>query len=248
MAGQAVTEGQATLASLQALAPGADLGDLSGMWRQVRDGIRSQQASMPVFAAAPRIIQEGLLFPYLAGADFVRGFNQRRARPDEVPFGARMPVSTEQILHPAKYTAKERPARVRLAVPAGDTLVYDDDFGEFETRIVLESWGADEEDAVAAASGWNGDRFEVLGTRSGTALVWVAAWDTPADAAEFATALRAGWQRRTGSAPGRYGAGRGERRWQVDTLTVGTVPVVRLADAPASWAGWRALPAARLGR
>jgi hypothetical protein len=248
MAGQAVTEGQATLASMQALAPGADLSDLAGMWRQVRERIRSQQESMPVFAAAPRIIQEGLLFPYLAGADFVRGFNQRRVRSDEVPYGTRMAVSTEQILHPAKYTARERPARIRLARPAGDTLVYEDDFGEFETRIVLESWGVGEEDAVAAASGWNGDRFEILGTRSGTALLWVVAWDSPADAAEFAAALRSGWRRRTGAASGRYGAGGSERRWQVDALTVGSAPVVRLADGPASWAGWRALPVPRLGR
>jgi hypothetical protein len=248
MAGQAVTEGQATLASMQALAQGRDLGDLSGMWRQVREGIRSQQESMPVFASAPRIIQEGLLFPYLAGADFVRGFYERRALPDEVPYGDRMPISTEQVLHPGKYSSRERPARLRLAAPAGDTLIYDDDFGEFETRIALETWGVGEEDALAAASGWNGDRFEILGTRSGTALAWVVAWDTPADAAEFESALRIGWQRRTGARPGRYGTGRAERQWQVDALTLGGVPVVRLVDAPAAWTGWRALPSAQVGR
>jgi len=248
MAGQAVSEGQATLASMQALAPGMDLGNLSGMWRQVREGIRSQQESMPVFAAAPRIIQEGLLFPYLAGADFVRGFNERRARADEVPFGDRMPVTTEQVLHPGKYTARERPARIRLAAPVGDTLIYDDDFGEFETRIALETWGVGEDGALAAASGWNGDRFEILGTRSGTALVWVVAWDAPADAAEFAAALRTGWQRRTGARSGGYGTGRSERRWQVDALTINGVAVVRLVDAPAGWAAWQALPEARVGR
>ena len=233
---------------MQALAPGRNLGDLSAMWRQVREGIRSQQESMPVFAAAPRIIQEGLLFPYLAGADFVRGFYQRRARADEVPYGERMPVSTEQVLHPGKYTARERPARIRLAAPAGDTLIYGDDFGEFETRIALETWGIGEDVAVAAASGWNGDRFAVLGTRSGTALVWVVAWDTPADAAEFAAALRSGWQRRTAAPVGRYGTGRSERRWQVDSLTINNVPVVRLVDAPAGWVAWQSLPAARVTR
>jgi len=248
MAGQAVAEGQATLASIQALAPGADLGDLSGMWRQMREGIRSQQEAMPVFAAAPRIIQEGLLFPYLAGADFVRGFNVRRIQADEQPYGERMPVSTEQILHPGKYTARERPARIRLSVPLGDTLVYDDDFGEFETRVALESWGVSEADAIAAAGGWNGDRFEVLGSRSGTALIWVSAWDDTDAAGEFEATLRAGWQRRSGAASGRYGAGRGERRWQVDRLTVAGVPVVRLVDAPAAWPAWQSLPAVRLIR
>ncbi|MEK7668731.1 MAG: hypothetical protein AAB409_08800 [Gemmatimonadota bacterium] len=248
MAGQAVAEGQATLASLQAIAPGTEVGDLSGVWRQVREGIRSQQEAMPVFTAAPRIIQEGLLFPYLAGADFVRGFNLRRVSADEQPYGERMPVSTEQILHASKYSARERPARVRLAVPPGDTLVYDDDFGEFETRIVLETWGASEADAIAAAAGWNGDRFVVLGSRSGTALVWATAWDAADAAAQFEGTLRAGWQRRAGAAPGRYRSRSGERRWQVDRLTVAGVPVVRLVDAPAAWPGWQALPSARVGR
>jgi hypothetical protein len=248
MAGQAVAEGQATLASIQALAPGADLGDLSGMWRQMREGIRSQQEAMPVFSAAPRIIQEGLLFPYLAGADFVRGFNLRRTQADEQPYGDRMPVSTEQILHPSKYTARERPARIRLGAPPGDTLVYDDDFGEFETRVALESWGVSEADAIAAAGGWNGDRFAVLGTRQGTALVWVAAWDGPDDAAQFEAALRSGWQRRTGAPAGRYDARGASRRWALDRLTVGGAPALRLVDAPAAWSGWRSLPSPRTGR
>jgi hypothetical protein len=248
MAGQAVAEGQATLASIQALAPGADLGDLSGMWRQMREGIRSQQEAMPVFSAAPRIIQEGLLFPYLAGADFVRGFNLRRTQADEQPYGDRMPVSTEQILHPSKYTARERPARIRLGAPPGDTLVYDDDFGEFETRVALESWGVGEADAIAAAGGWNGDRFEVLGSRSGTALIWVTAWDGTDAAGEFEAALRGAWQRRTGSPQGRYAVRGTERRWSVEALTVAGVPVVRLVDAPAAWPAWRGLPAVRVTR
>jgi len=248
MAGQAVAEGQATLASLQALAPGADLGNITAMWRQMREGLRAQQEAMPVFSGAPRIIQEGLLFPYLAGAEFVRGFNQSRARADEQPYGERMPVSTEQVLHPAKYSARERPVRVRLAAPAGDTLVYDDDFGEFETGIVLQSWGVDEATATAAAGGWNGDRFVVLGTRQGTAVVWVVAWDSADDAGQFESALRSGWQRRTGAVAGRYDARGTARRWAVDRLTVGGAPAVRLVDAPAAWPGWQALPAPRAGR
>ena len=248
MAGQAVAEGQATLASLQALAPGMEVRNLSAMWQQTRQSIRSQQEAMPVFSAAPRLVQEDLIFPYLAGADFVRAFEERRASPGEQPYGDRMPVSTEQILHPSKYTARERPARVRLAVRPGDTLVYGDDFGEFDTRTALESWGTGEADAVVAASGWNGDRFAALGTRSGTALVWVTAWDTPVDAGEFERALRAGWQRRSGAAQGSYPASGGQRRWQVDRLTVAGVPVVRLVDAPAAWPAWQALPVVWVAR
>ena len=248
MAGEAVAEGQATLASLQAMTPGAQLGDVATLWRQVREGVRSQQEAMPVFAGAPRIIQEGLIFPYLNGADFVNGFNERRTSPDEQPYGERMPATTEQILHPAKYSARERPVRIRLSLPPGDTLVYDDDFGEFETRGALESWGVDEATALAAAAGWNGDRYALWGSRAGAALAWVAAWDGPSDAAEFESALRQGWQRRTGAPQGRYGRRGGERRWQVERLAIAGVPVVRLVDAPAAWSGWQSLPGVRLTR
>jgi len=240
-AAQAVTEGQAVFASMGALMPGQDMPDLSQAWSAVREGIRQQQSAMPVFASAPQIVQEGMLFPYLGGAEFVRTFNQRRSQPDEQPYGERMPVSTEEVLHPSRYTANDRPMRIGFAPAGHDTLVYDDDFGEFETRIALETWGASEAQAIAAAAGWNGDRYEVLGSAGGTVVVWALAWDTPGDATEFAQALRQAWER----ARGRGAAG---RRWQVDSLVVSGTSVVRLVDAPSAWQGWSRLPAPRLTR
>ncbi len=263
MAGQAVAEGQATLASIEALAPGTDVSQVLGDWDAVRRMIRQQQASMPVFASAPRIVQEGLLFPYLAGAEFMRDFDARRASPGEEPYGARMPISTAQILHPSVYTARHFPQRVAFGRPrAGDTLVYDDDFGEFETRVALETWGADDAVAVAAAAGWDGDRYEVLGTRAGTVVVWASAWTSPVKADQFARALAEGWARRTGVAAGPagpggaagggadYAAAAGARRWRVERLLVRGVPVVRLVDAPGAWRGWRAagMPALTVSR
>ncbi len=252
MAGQAVAEGQATVASIQALAPGVDLDDALGNWDEVRRLIRSQQAAMPVFAAAPAIIRESLLFPYLAGAQFMRDFDARRARPDEEPYGDRMPISTAQVLHPHVYAMHQVPERLGFArSPARDTLVYDDDFGEFETRISLETWGVDTADAVAAAMGWNGDRFEVLGTPAGTAVLWASAWTTPADAAEFERALVTGWARRTGvpspaGGGADYGAGAGARRWRVERLDLEGTSVVRLLDAPERWDGWARPPGVML--
>jgi hypothetical protein len=259
MAGQAVAEGQATLASIEALAPGADLDDVLGNWDQVRRLIRAQQSAMPVFASAPLIVQEGLLFPYLAGAQFMRDFNARRARPDEEPYGERMPVSTAQVLHPHAYSSRQVPERVGFArSPARDTLVYDDDFGEFETRIALETWSVGEAVAIAAAAGWDGDRFELLGTPAGTAVLWVSAWTTPLGAEEFERALMAGWARRTGAAGqapvpaggsgADYRSGSEGRRWRVELLQMRGVSVVRLVDGPARWDGWTHLPALTLAR
>lgn len=241
MAGQAVAEGQATLASIQAMAPGVDLSQVLGDWDQVREVIRAQQSAMPVFANAPPIIQEGLLFPYLAGAQFMRDFNARRSRSDEEPYGDRMPVSTAQVLHADLYTGRVVPERVGFgAAPAGDTLVYDDDYGEFETRVALETWGVDTNAALAAAAGWDGDRYEVLGSPSGTVALWAVAWRTPGDADQFQRALTEGW--------GRIHPRGGARRWQVDRLDVRGVPVVRLVDAPARWPGWSRLPQVALSR
>jgi hypothetical protein len=261
MAGQAVAEGQATLASIQVMAPGADVRPLVTDWSAVRRAIRAQQSAMPIFAGAPRIIQEDLLFPYLDGATFMRAFDSLRSRPDEEPYGDRMPVSTAQVLHPSLYRAGVMPERVAFRRPAArDTVVYDDDFGEFDTRIALETWGLGDSAATAAAVGWDGDRYEVLGSRAGTVVLWATAWTTADEADQFARALVAGWGRRSGAAgrPVRaaaatgaeYEAGARARRWRVERLTIHGVAVVRLVDAPRGWVGWRPghMPAVTLVR
>jgi hypothetical protein len=259
MAGQAVAEGQATLASLQVMAPGADLRRALGDWSALRQAIRAQQSAMPVFAAAPLIIQEDLLFPYLAGTAFMRDFDARRSRPDEQPYGERMPVSTAQVLHPELYGAREVPERIAFSrPPAADTVVYEDDFGEFDTGVALQAWGLDEATATAAAAGWDGDRFAVLGSAAGTVVIWASAWMTASEADQFERALTAGWEKRTravgraGAAPGArgedYGSGAGVRRWRVDRLVVRGAPVVVLTDAPARWSGWRRPPAVSVAR
>jgi hypothetical protein len=240
-AGQAVMEGQASVAGLQAISPTATLEQIAAAFEQGGDALLSGQASdapgMAGLASYPRILRDHLIFAYVRGAIFIIEFNQRRASPDEQPYGERLPVSSEQILHPSKYTAGEVPRRVSIAATPGDTLIYDDDFGEFDTHVALGTWGEREDIAAAAASGWNGDRFAILGTRGGTAIVWAAAWDTPNDAAEFERALRRAWPRAT---QGRDG--NAARRWQLDTIEQAGVKVVRLIDAPTAWSGWRRLP------
>ena len=239
MAGQAVAEGQATLAGIEAMLPeGTDVSDLLGTPDQLRQRIRAVQSAMPVYAAAPLFIQEGLLFPYIEGAQFMRLFDARRLRPDDQPYGDRLPISTSQILHSNLYVSRVVPERVGFGASPGDTLIYDDDFGEFETGLALRTWGADLAVADTAADGWNGDRFEVLGSPAGTAVLWATAWRTPQDADQFQRALTDGWARGHG--------GTGAQRWRVDRLAIRGVPVVLLVAAPAAWRGWTRLPAVAL--
>ena len=188
MAAQAVFEGQAMLVPLKAtLGPGAFF---PGGWDRVRDMIREEQASMPIFNSAPFALQETLLFPYLSGAEFIRRFEAER--PGEQPYNANMPTSTEQILHAEAYFGKERdePTRVTLPPPRQGKVLYSDDMGEFETRLFLFQHLQDQNDAVRGAAGWDGDRYMVTRTPRGDGIVWLTVWDSNIDAAEFGSDLQ----------------------------------------------------------
>ncbi len=77
-----------------------------------------------------------------------------------------MPESTEQILHPEKYTAKEAPVAVTLPADlatrlgTGWTVPLMDTFGEFQTGIWLREGGVDDRPRrpmprrAGAATGW----------------------------------------------------------------------------------------------
>lgn len=233
MAAQAVLEGQATLSSITAMFDSARVSQLGNFWRDLRENVRQAQERMPVFAAAPLIVREGLLFPYLAGADFMRWFES--AYPGTRPYGPRMPRSTEQILHPERYRAGDEPVAVRVvpAPSATGELVYQDDWGEFETRIVLQQLTGSEAVATAGALGWGGDRFAVYRASGGYAVAWWTVWDDGPAAEKFAAVLGRSWGAR--GAPG--------RRWAVEQETIAGRPIVRLIDAPDAWAGWRRPPA-----
>jgi hypothetical protein len=241
-AGHAVFEGQAVLAMIRVVNPSVtpeELGRLAGAMSAALG-----QANTPALARAPRFVVAGLLFPYAEGASFVLAFEELRRSAAEQPFGERLPVSTEQILHPDRYTARDVPRRVSFAAPAaGDTVLHEDNFGEFELREAMRAWGLPEHVAVAAAAGWNGDRFRVLGTPSGTVVQLAAAWDSEADAADFATRIRAGW-----SARAARWSDAATRRFQVDRLTVAGVHVIRLVDAANAWPGWSRPPVVTLSR
>jgi len=228
MAAQAVMEGQATLASLTALLPNQEYDSIPEFWRRFRREVREQQARMPVFSSAPRIIQEGLIFPYLAGADFVSWFG--RTYPDTVPFGARLPQSTEQILHPDRYREQDPPVSLRFT--GGGEAVYEDGLGEFETRVLFTVMSGSESVGVAGAAGWAGDRYAVFTAGTDHALVWWSVWDTEKAGQRFAQLLQREWTKRE----------RAGRRWEVWSGMVESRPAARLVDAPAGWAGWKKVP------
>ena len=209
---QAVIEGQAVYEQMTTMLGGGDFGmRVPGGWDRVRDLIRSAQASMPIFANAPLIIQETLLFPYLSGAEFNRQF--KRLRPGQTPW-APFASSTEQVLHPERYldSVPDLPTRVTLGAPRVGSLVHEDNLGEFETRLFLFEHLKDAALASRAAEGWDGDRYQVVETRSGAGIAWLTIWDSPVEAAEFRDAMERMIERRYRVTAG-SGGREGLRRW-----------------------------------
>src|ERR1043165_300435 len=64
---QAIIEGEATFEQIYLMAGGSGniAAQLPGGWESMRQAIREAQATQPIFSAAPIVIQETLLFPYV---------------------------------------------------------------------------------------------------------------------------------------------------------------------------------------
>jgi hypothetical protein len=183
-AAQSVFEGQAVYEQISIMLGGSNMAiNLPGGWDRIRDLIRESQSSMPIFAGAPRVIQETLIFPYLSGAEFYRNYKERK--PGTVIYND-MPTSTEQIIHPAAFFVnRDAPTRVTLGTLSNATDSYENDLGEFETRLFLFEHLKDQNEAVRGASGWDGDRYAVVNTPQGPGIAWLTVWDSSVEAAEF---------------------------------------------------------------
>ena len=236
-AAQSVFEGQAVYEQISIALGGSNIAiNLPGGWDRIRDMIRESQASMPVFAAAPRVIQETLIFPYLSGAEFYRNYKERK--PGSVIYND-MPTSTEQIIHAsAFFGTRDTPTKVTLGPLTNATDVYENDLGEFETRLFLFQHLNDQNEAIRGASGWDGDRYAVVNTPQGPGIVWLTVWDSPVEAGEFYDIAGRAIEKRFTTKAGtgstslvkKYPAG--NRTLQLSTVEIAGRPVVLYEDLP----------------
>jgi hypothetical protein len=230
-AAQAVLEGQATLVSINVLASGQDVSANPEFWDMYREQVRDQQASMPVFAKAPLIVREALIFPYLAGAEFMHWWDTS-AWKDSVPYGPRMPVSTEQILFPDRYARGDAP--VALAFPSDTGVVYEDVLGEGEIRVLMAHLAGAPEVKTRIPIGWGGDRYRVYASPGGPALVWYLVWDDSRASDRFTWGY--GGKLRATSRPG--------YRTELQAFELEGKPATRYVLAPEAWEGWVRIPKA----
>ena len=146
-------------------------------------------------------MRDHLMQPYLAGLTLCRAAWARGGAAALREAWASPPESTEQVLHPERFFAREAPRRVvpLFAPPAGARLLSEGTLGELLLRSLLEPG------AESAAEGWGGDGWRLYGSGARTLLLWRSEWDTPADAREFETALRARFDRHGTREPARDG-------------------------------------------
>ena len=142
------------------------------------------------FDAAPQVIKETFLFPYVQGMEFVTSIFLQGGWTAVDRLYSDIPESTEQILHPVKYLANDQPKEVAIpdlqgALGDGWSELYSGVLGELYTRIYLEAF-IDNTTAIKAAAGWGGDRYVFYeDTNKRDLLVIRSTWDTPQDAQEF---------------------------------------------------------------
>ena len=165
-------------------------------------------------AGLPEFIERQLLFPYLAGEEFVSVLRGESGGWDAVDsvYRYRRPRTTEQVIHPRKFAAGERP--VTIAVPdlrsflrrAGWRRLQRSSAGEFDVQMLLAL--NDARRPAEAAAGWGGGRFELWRRTSPGCgapcvradLAWLRLrWDTAADQAEAEIAFGEAFEKGLGA-------------------------------------------------
>ena len=235
-AAAAVIEGQATYVHTAYTVGTANVAArLPGGWDRIRQEIRNRQSQMPLFSSAPLIVQETLLFPYVSGLEFMSRFSSARAGKQPL---ADPPRSTEQIIAPDRYfVTRDTPTTIVLPPLRGGAATYENGLGEFETRLLLYEYLADQGTSMRGAAGWDGDRYAVMRTGGGEGIVWVSVWDTAVDAGEFYDAMDEGIKKRfkiasVGEHTGARTYAAGARSLTLSTVEVQGRPVVVYVDVP----------------
>jgi len=204
LAAHALIEGDATLAMMVYMAKNPLVA--LAFTRSLSTGVSTEQ-----FNLAPRALRESLIFPYLQGSAWATVVYKRDGFAGLSKAFTNLPLSTEQILHPEKYLAYERPLKLTLpdlsnllnaadksatsepptanrSLPTASWHRIDSDVnGEWGYYLLLDQFLNSSAESRRAAAGWAGDRYDVYeGANPGQAMIaHVSAWDTEADAREF---------------------------------------------------------------
>ncbi|MBI3652585.1 MAG: hypothetical protein HY231_16310 [Acidobacteria bacterium] len=195
-AAHAIAEGEATIVMFQ-----YDFGEKGIPFDVTRlpsltelllaEGVDNDEKKFPVLSNAPTVLKEGLQFPYFYGAGFVQALLKKGGWSRVNEAYATLPASTEQVMHPDKFLAKELPVKVELAdltaTLGRDWQRIDTDInGEFGFQLLLGEF-IDKAKARTAAAGWGGDHYATYENKTSNAVLVAqfTNWDSLKDAEEF---------------------------------------------------------------
>ncbi len=184
---RALVEGDAVLTTARYANPQPAPTDLEHLAQMAADAEEPTYAALADNAAFARL----RLFPYREGAQFVAALYDSGRWAAVNRAYARPPCSTEQVLHPERYTAAAQTQVVAMpdlgpVLGEGWRLLRRDTMGELLIGLHLASHLADEATAWEAADGWAGDMLTLWQREDGASLIaWRTAWDSQQDAVAF---------------------------------------------------------------
>ena len=196
LAAHSLVEGEATLVMIQydfeQQGLKLDSARLTALSEALLDQDSDSDAkNYPMLAGAPRVLKQNLQFPYFYGAGFVASVLKGGSWQSLDGSYTSLPASTEQIMHPEKFLAHEKPVKIQfgdlLAALGKEWKQEDDDVnGEFGYQVALGEF-IPKLEARGAAAGWGGDRYALFENKASgaTVLVEYTTWDSATDAQEF---------------------------------------------------------------
>lgn len=181
-------QSQMDLESIKAMMKQPQVAELTGA---------SVSEAMASGESIPSFIMESMLGVYLKGLAFVFAVQEQGWGEVEKLYAEYPPQSTEQILHPEKWRAREAPSDIsfppleKVSALEDWELLTTDVVGEFQWRIIFREHGLGAE-AESVAAGWDGDRYAIFKRKDSdaTLMLMSTSWDSPAQAEEFANAYR----------------------------------------------------------
>ena len=187
MARVAVVEGSGMLAMTEYLLSRRDPKELMAMAASL------DLKQFAVFHEAPLYLRESLMFPYTAGAQYMRWLVEKKGKEAYTAALDNPPRSTAEVLHPRRTVppAEDLKPLDVSPLPAGYKLLDSNVFGELEVQVLLKQH-IDEETAQRLAPTWRGFHYAVYEnqSRSHAFLVHRSRWQDAEAAAAFADAYR----------------------------------------------------------
>ncbi len=154
-----------------------------------QEEIAAREEQIDAGPTLPSAVEQILDFPYLFGPTFVEALVDAGPERLNQAFSS-PPISSEQVLDPARYLSGDAPQTVARP-PTEGAATDEGEIGPLLLRLLLES-KLDPAVAKEAATGWDGDRYATWRSPDGRTCVRVRfVTDGPEDSRQLQAALAA---------------------------------------------------------